>query len=1226
MIILIDENKIKQYPYSTFQQLDVTYEKVDGKFHLYYDKNHQTYDLTLDSVFKVIQQQPITDLTKWLIAYHESIIQILFIDQSHYHDNIYGYLLDNQGLTVGESKSSIRFKNESFHDYQMQLDKDNQWIVSNCCYDDVGNYKSIHYQNGVGYSLLGISLVFINNQVYIQENDLLDIKLKPIENTLLAATPLTTVPRLTFHHLNKTYQPITLKQQLPTLPNVIMHISTPLWVTMGPMLIMGIATLLSSSIMAYQRYYQGYDLIDSLPSLILPATLILSTLLFQPFIRYFEKKRNIKEQAKRLDQFNYQFAQLCEMGYTHLAQLSNYIESYFPTSMHWIQTFDHAKINIYDYDSNQISISLGKSNVKSQFEIEGVNQFVEDQQIAKSLIDYANRIESLYTMLPFVIEANKRYAVLDIEDNLYKNILIQLISRYSSDQLQLVYIVDANFIAMHNELFILDYCYDHDNWLVLQPNQTLPNNNTKRKRIIFSMVALEESITDPIFYFELINAVVDGIFTMNSSGCCFFETDNKKIQIDMDDLSKMNLSNHLIKWFAKRNLNDDATNIFTLNGYEKFNLDNLLITYQTNELSNDLCACFALNENKPFSLDLSEEKDGPHGIIAGTTGSGKSELCLALIVSLLLKYSPTKLQVLIIDFKGSSLALALKQFPHFVGSIDNLSLHECERFIAALRKQSDERQQLFKKASIVSKSIIANIQSYRQFAASRKDFPQMAHLLIMIDEFAQVKKLANTFVDEIIQLARIGRSLGIHLIISSQKPSGIINDQIMANMHYKICLKVSERNDSMDVINAPNALQLSKPGSFYCLSNQGLLKGQAVYIKDYDDLNHLNHHGMIYDIMAQRRASYTQLSVTQSYLDTILDVMDQTSFKVEPLLNQAVDVYQNEPMDANAIEIGKYDDLQLVDQESSILNYPLDNVLIVGQGEVCQIIKSTLLAFIYKYHADQEVISIATVSDNLNSLFIPITQLDCVEEVLTACLYRKDSCWLMIEDYQSLLEEHQSLLQLIKKVKSKGNIFVCMFTTTISPYMYRLMGNYSNLYIDSLLETNLKSIFFPLVSKVCEAKQYFVYDINQHFIALNKYQDSDITFAPTSQYLSYQPLSLSKDCFAKELYTGIDIKDVPCVITTYNRALLHKIQVALQCLDYPLDNKVNDNAIMLIELEQFNDNNVLKTIYYDYPLYFVGPGNKQQYALPLQNYKEHDYTKAYRMYETKVTEVRWFDL
>ncbi len=66
-----------------------------------------------------------------------------------------------------------------------------------------------------------------------------------------------------------------------------------------------------------------------------------------------------------------------------------------------------------------------------------------------------------------------------------------------------------------------------------------------------------------------------------------------------------------------------------------------------------------------------------------------------------------------------------------------------------------------------------------------------------------------------------------------------------------------------------------------------------------------------------------------------------------------------------------------------------------------------------------------------------------------------------------------------------------------------------------------------------------------------------------------------------------------------------------------LDQGINNNM---------NDNNVLKTIYYDYPLYFVGPGNKQQYALPLQNYKEHDYTKAYRMYETKVTEVRWFDL
>ena len=179
--------------------------------------------------------------------------------------------------------------------------------------------------------------------------------------------------------------------------------------------------------------------------------------------------------------------------------------------------------------------------------------------------------------------------------------------------------------------------------------------------------------------------------------------------------------------------------------------------------------------NKPVVLDLSETMHGPHGLVAGTTGSGKSELLISYILSMAFCYSPEDVNFVIIDFKGGGTASQFFGLPHLIGTITNLDDNEMVRSLLSIRAERLRREQVFKQAGVT------NINNYTtEFKAGRVKQP-MPHLFIIADEFAELKAQQPDFMDELISTSRIGRSLGIHLILATQKPSGVVNDLGCAN-------------------------------------------------------------------------------------------------------------------------------------------------------------------------------------------------------------------------------------------------------------------------------------------------------------------------------------------------------------------------------------------------------------------------------------------------------------
>ena len=548
---------------------------------------------------------------------------------------------------------------------------------------------------------------------------------------------------------------------------------------------------------------------------------------------------------------------------------------------------------IDDNDFLTIRVGTGDKPLDAEIEYPKKEFTMEDDNLVEILNTIVNKSKILKDVPITFSLADKNISALIVQDNerivekFMQNMIIQLISLHSYEDLKLVFLTKNSNGTKWEHYKNLPHVWDNskkirffaDNYNDLKEisrvleaefasritkeratyKQFSPYyliitddyKNVKNLKIITDILKYNTNIGFGIFCItdnlvELPNECQMFIELKNNNGTMFeseiSSTSQKNFKFDssytifFERISKL-ISDIPIKYSA--NEQNSLPNSYSfLEMYDSGRIEQLNIydRWKTNDTTLSLQAPIGIDTaGMPIMLDIHEKYHGPHGLIAGSTGSGKSEFIITYVLSLAVNYHPYDVSMLLIDYKGGGLAGAFKkqdiQLPHLVGTITNIDTAELQRSLVSIQSELRRRQILFNEARNKTDEGTIDIYKYQKLYHNGIVDVPIAHLLIICDEFAELKQQQPEFMDELISVARIGRSLGVHLILATQKPAGVVNEQIKSNSKFGIALKVQDRQDSMDVIKRPDAASLKKVGQFYLQvgNNEYFTLGLAAY-------------------------------------------------------------------------------------------------------------------------------------------------------------------------------------------------------------------------------------------------------------------------------------------------------------------------------------------------------------------------------------------------------------
>lgn len=401
---------------------------------------------------------------------------------------------------------------------------------------------------------------------------------------------------------------------------------------------------------------------------------------------------------------------------------------------------------------------------------------------------------------------------------------------------------------------------------------------------------------------------------------------------------------------------------------------NLKQRWNNSKVYQSMAAPIGVTRNGIVSLDLHDKAHGPHGLVAGTTGSGKSEVLQTYILSIATIFHPYEVAFVIIDFKGGGMVNQFKNLPHLLGAITNIDGKEIDRSLKSIKAELQKRQRLFAEADV--NHIDKYIQKYK---AGQVSTP-VPHLVLIVDEFAELRAEQPDFMKELISAARIGRSLGVHLILATQKPSGQVDDQIWSNSRFKLCLKVQSQEDSNEVLKSPLAAEIKEPGrAYFQVGNNEIFElFQSAYsgapakmtdasIKEFA-LYEVDETGKRTPVFIQRKekfsdADFTQLEAIVEYVSDYCKCnnIERLANICLPSLPSIIKYPQMYSKNKNTVEIGIYDDPDNQVQEAVRLDIDNKNTLIIGSSQSG---KTNLLQSLIRS------IAVSSVSSNANIYII----------------------------------------------------------------------------------------------------------------------------------------------------------------------------------------------------------------------------------------------------------------
>lgn len=906
---------------------------------------------------------------------------------------------------------------------------------------------------------------------------------------------------------------------------------TPIMLTLAPSMLMGVASF-SVGIFAVVNAAESGGITKAIPSLMTSSAMLIGMVVF-PFIMKNRDKKNKreKEQIRRDKYLKYLENVRSEISRNQTIQ-REILNERNPAILDIVSKRDFWSDRLWGKTAEQsdflfLRVGLGNSRMLGEIKFPADRFSIDDDVMRESLLEF-QREERLLINVPVGVSLIENRVVGIVGDmggklNILNNMLLQLFLLHSYDEVKVICIADEGMIKKLSFVRYAQHLWDNEKrqrFLAVSEDNLRELSiavgriiNTRReaekrddsgilpkyvilcaskhlanKCAFLTEILEDESISgfSVICAYDKVNelpkecsAVVE---VSGASGLLYekkYSSEGKKGFTQ--DRTDKNSAEALIRHMAgiELDLNQgkyDLPEMLTfmdMFGVGKLEHLNIMQRWKDNNPVQTLRTPIGVDTNgDAFYLDLHEKFHGPHGLVAGMTGSGKSEFIITYILSMAVNYHPDEVAFVLIDYKGGGLTGAFEnenyRLPHLAGTITNLDGAAIMRSILSIKSELRRRQAVFNKARIIANEGTMDIYKYQKMYRDGLVDEAMPHLFIISDEFAELKSQQPEFMDQLISTARIGRSLGVHLILATQKPAGVVNEQIWANSKFKICLKVQDRADSMDMLKRPDAAELVETGRFYLQVgyNELFELGQsawagAVY-KDSDNadteldgsIEVINELGNVTDRLKAKNAEHVsengkQIVRIMEYLNRISEEENlgvrqlwMPEIPADIRIDEIASKYKYANTDNNILKglIGELDDPYSQSQRPIELNFTeYGNALVYGAtGSGKEMLIQALLYMMYKTYS----------ADRLNTYI-----LDFGAEVLRIFENAPQTGGVIIDGEDEKIKSFFGLIE--KELKSRRKILsdfggdfyrYNMSSSDKLPYVLIIINNYSNFY------------------------------------------------------------------------------------------------------------------------------------------------------------------------------------
>lgn len=1270
MLIIKQRGKIQKiFNFNRYKDRHIQI-NIDKEYVIFYYKNNKFYyelSNSLEVIDDLCKKERLITLSKT-----NEYEPILFIF-SFYDENINRY-------TKYENKRNIIIGNDIYNDIyisdsllnkvHMKIDTFNKTYINN-------NYIKTYINNKISSNNFSnqdiiqlINLKIIIHEDFIMVNDCNNIHVNLNKYTGFKSNYHLINNEIYIKKLFRVYSDFKFKEFIVKQPIPMYTITqNPLIFSIGPALTMSLASLLSGSISVYNSYMQGRLIIETIPMLILPLVMLISTLFWNPIQRRFEKNKKIKYEILRNKEFIKSLNSIEIELNKEEKKYRNFIKDNYLNPMQLNLSINKNKNLLFQKDLNHkdfLKLYIGKGDVKSNFKI--INRHNLDDNLEKIYSEFCNR--NLYILdIGIIIDLNdiKNISIVknNYDEDIYvKYLLLQILTYYSFKDINLVILCDENWLNNNKEFLYINHLYNNSSrYIAINKNEVINiNKNIENKPTIvyiqnnelYKYLKIENSyILNSTNNINDIPSYCNSYIVVDEYKGIFVNNKNEIQKFKIENLSKINI-NMLLYKLSKFKLFTDKTiinkkiislfDILKINNVKELNIH---YNYKNNiNLQNIDIVLGKSDTYTDIKLDISEKGHGPHGLIAGMTGSGKSELIITLITLLSIKYSPKYLQIAIIDYKGGGIIQSFKNdlftLPHLIGTLSNLDVNELRRCLVSFNEEIIKRQILFKKLSNKYNILNINIDIYQKYANKDSEFESLAHLLIIVDEFAELKKQEYEFMSELISIARIGRSLGIHLILSTQKPSGVVDDQIWSNCRFKICLKVQNKQDSYEMLHINDASLLKETGSFYLLYDNILEKGKAAWSNAYLNTDDINQIQLLDNTLNIINESFINNKNNKTQLMEIMDLICKyNKFDVKPLWLPPIEKVNFSNFNKDYFYLGLIDDYYSRTYKKLIYEDKHMVIFSINNDEKRKFLNVLLYTLIRKLDKESsELYIIDGLNSNLKEFYkvpvlIDILRNDDYEKILN--LFKKceniinsniinKNIYIIINNFPLFKEQYENLMSLIKNILSLGTdykIRIILFTTTYNSLHYQ-KHNLINQKI-SLINENMGEVMAILDTNekvIQDKKGYGLIKLNNvlefRYCELSKEEINvlinkivKVQGNKKMYELPYVPNYLSIDD-----YKG---KGIPIGINTVTYKWLESSNDIFLCGLYT--DLIEEYAIKF-NLKIIKNDQINKQINNNKSILWVGPGYTRQYILPINSKDDLKENEANYYHRNKVYKIR----